>query len=1071
VGTTTDELAIGTALGDFQIVSRLGAGAMGVVYEAFERTLKRTVALKVLPLDVTRDASRRARFLREARAAAAVMHPTLLTVFQVGTVEERVFIAMELVRGKNLREVLTAGPVSIPEAVRIATDVALGLGRAHAAGIVHRDVKPDNVMLSADGAVKLLDFGIARLGEGSPLAELEAVSTLDGTAPGAALTGEGRLIGTPGYMAPELTSGGAVDARADIFALGCMLYEMLAGLRPFAGETPIDILIASSRDPFVPLLSVRPDVPAALVAIVERCLAKSPDGRPPNGDALAAELKAYSANLASSAPAALAMATLDGLPGRASEAPATAPGPVAAGASPTPARPSRLRPGVIVLGVVAAAVAVFFFARPSVEAPPVVAAGSPAPTGPLPVAATHAPDAVPPEAVDAAAVAPDALAASDAVAVAAPAAPYIRADADMIIGCPIFEASGTEASGRGAWLGAAAADATCFRLTYALGGEHGRTRVPAELLGLPSAPTDDFPVAPFEAEGARVRTIAAAKKLGPRWVDGKIEVLPKTFGLELRIMEGDAVLASARREGRSVALAVRDALDALIAGDAIAPATQLLPSVARWSGTNDVGAAFAIIDSDYAFMTGIGVDAAVGALDAYADRIRPESIYIQRFNRDNMRGIADGSRPLPPPDETTAEGRFWGAVVRGQLGTDADRKVAVETLAALRKGLDPDRPDDRYALTMIGSIEAGSRHGLGEIDLARELFLRTIERNPRNAQWRLLSWLASETSWAHVGARAVAAWQPGDPSSWLQEMTRDASSADQLQAYQRAVLLAPEVPFYSIELARQLVIDGQPMRARTLAARMADGGRDAVFGAEVILATVDASEAKFAKAAKRAQAALLGLERFGNVYDGSHTLIQVANDLVSILGTGPEWHDAFARRFVLADPPRLVGQAMVPIVAAEACTQATLAVAKACFARLRALVAQGYFTEGRPGDLDVRFNIAERFALGDMKGVAEVHRPYLATLTLGFAARAYDAIGDHDAAQRVDGGAFRWRALFGGATRAHVRAAKRAVITKDYDAAQKLAQTVIDAWGVADVPVPNVAEMKALIASLPPPAE
>lgn len=1064
----TDELAIGTALGDFQVVSRLGAGAMGVVYEAFERTLKRTVALKVLPLDVTRDASRRARFLREARAAAAVTHPTLLTVFQVGTVDERVFIAMELVRGKNLREVLNAAPVSLSEAVRIATDVALGLGRAHAAGIVHRDVKPDNVMLSSEGAVKLLDFGIARLGEGSPLAEPEAVSTLDGTAPGLALTGEGRLIGTPGYMAPEQSSGGAVDARADVFALGCMLYEMLAGLRPFAGETPIDILIASARDPFVPLLSVRPDVPAALVAIVERCLSKSPDGRPANGDALAAELKAFTANPAnptSSPPAILAMQTLDGLPQQATSPPATAPDAVAANARPERSRPSLQTMGLIVLGALAAVAAVFFLTRPSSDAPPAVAAA--------PTKATQGPAAV----HDAMAT-PDTLSSggaatvSDASAVAAPAAPYIRHDSDTVIGCPIFEASGAEAGGPPGWLGAAAADTTCFRLTYALGGDHGRTRVPAELLGLPSAPTDDFPVAPFEAEGARDRSITAAKKLGSRWIDGKIEVLPKTFGIELRIMEGDSVLVSTRHEGRSVALAVRNALDALVAQGAIARATQLLPTVGRWGGTHDVVAALAIIDSDYAFMTGIGIDAAVGALDAHESRIRPESLYVQRFNRDNMRGVADGSRRrLPPLDTTTLEGRFWGAVLRGQLGTDDERKVAVDTLAAIRKGLDPDRPEDRYGLTMIGGIEAGSRLALGEIDSARELFLRTVERYPRNAPWRLMSWLASETSWVHVGARAVAAWQPGDPSSWLQEMTRDASSADQVKGYERAVLLAPEVPFYSVELARQLVMDGQPMRARRLAARMADGGPDAVFGAETILASVDASEAKFAKAAKRAQAALLGLERFGNVYDGSHTLSVIANDLVSILGTGPEWHDAFARRFVLADPPRLVGQAMVPSIAAEACTQASADVAKACFARLRALVAQGYFTEGRPGDLDVRFTIAERFASGDMKGVAEAHRPFLETLTNGFAARAYDAIGDHDAARKVDERAMKWGGLFRGATRAHVREAKRAVLRKDYDTARKLAQTVIDAWGVADVAVPNVPEMKAILASLPPPAQ
>ena len=253
-------------LGPFQVRSLLGRGGMGVVYRAEDRKLHREVALKVLRADLETDPERRRRFEREARAAAAVSHPNIATVYEVGESQGRIFIAMELVGGPSLRSVLANGALPLPEALRIARQIASGLAKAHAKGIVHRDLKPDNVMLDADGQVKILDFGLAR--ESAPAAE--NVSNL---------TDEGQVMGTPAYMSPEQASGFPVDARSDLFSLGVVLYEMVTGRRPFEAATKMATLFAIARDEARPPSALNPALPPALDAVIAKCLAKKPEDR------------------------------------------------------------------------------------------------------------------------------------------------------------------------------------------------------------------------------------------------------------------------------------------------------------------------------------------------------------------------------------------------------------------------------------------------------------------------------------------------------------------------------------------------------------------------------------------------------------------------------------------------------------------------------------------------------------------------------------------------------------------------------------------------------------------------
>jgi serine/threonine protein kinase len=227
------------------------------------------VAIKVLPAEVAGDADRRARFEREARAVAALSHPNILALFDIGIEGDRHFVVTELLEGESLAERLRQGALPVRKAVEIAVGIARGLSAAHSKSIAHRDLKPANVFLLADGQVKLLDFGLARV----------SAQEIDATQTRAALTDPGMVMGTAGYMAPEQVRGQQVDGRADLFALGVVLYEMVTGHRAFARESAVESLNAILKDDPPELTTTRPDLPPALDRIVRHCLEKNPAER------------------------------------------------------------------------------------------------------------------------------------------------------------------------------------------------------------------------------------------------------------------------------------------------------------------------------------------------------------------------------------------------------------------------------------------------------------------------------------------------------------------------------------------------------------------------------------------------------------------------------------------------------------------------------------------------------------------------------------------------------------------------------------------------------------------------
>jgi len=278
-------LTSGTKLGPYEIIELLGAGGMGEVYRARDARLDRSVAIKILPAAFSADSDRLHRFEKEARSASALNHPNIITIHELGQDGSTHYIAMEMVEGKTLRELLDSGLLPMRKAIEIAAQIAEGLTKAHEAGIAHRDLKPENLMVSHDGFVKILDFGLAKLAPTSGERPDMCITSASQTQPGL-------VLGTVGYMSPEQASGGQLDFRSDQFSFGLVLYEMVTGKRPFQRSIAAETLVAILREPAEPIGVQNPDAPAPLCWAIERCLAKEPDKRYVSTRDLARELAA-----------------------------------------------------------------------------------------------------------------------------------------------------------------------------------------------------------------------------------------------------------------------------------------------------------------------------------------------------------------------------------------------------------------------------------------------------------------------------------------------------------------------------------------------------------------------------------------------------------------------------------------------------------------------------------------------------------------------------------------------------------------------------------------------------------
>src|SRR5437868_10382334 len=288
-------LTSGTKLGPYEIQSALGAGGMGEVYRARDTRLDRTIAIKILASHLSSSQELKQRMEREARAISSLNHPNICQLYAIGTLEAVHYLVMEFLEGETLAERLRRGAIPLPEVVKIGITVAEGLAVAHRYGMVHRDLKPGNIMLTKSGA-KLMDFGLAKAaatgvpasGTHAPL--LSAAMTLSDASPMSPLTTAGAVVGTIQYMSPEQVEGKEVDGRSDIFSFGAVLYEMVTGKQAFEGKSQLSVASAILEKEPEPISAVKPMTPPALDRAIKKCLAKLPDERWQSASDLAGEL-------------------------------------------------------------------------------------------------------------------------------------------------------------------------------------------------------------------------------------------------------------------------------------------------------------------------------------------------------------------------------------------------------------------------------------------------------------------------------------------------------------------------------------------------------------------------------------------------------------------------------------------------------------------------------------------------------------------------------------------------------------------------------------------------------------
>lgn len=991
----------GDRIGRYRVERELGRGGMGVVYEALDEELERPVALKILPNDAMGDEERRARFLREARAAASVTHRNIAVVHDVGQHEGRVFLAMELIEGETLAARIDRDAVSLDEALFIAMEIASGLAKAHQLGIVHRDLKPNNVMLDADGGVRILDFGLAkRVAQEDGLDENAATVS--------ALTTAGAVLGTPGYMAPEQAEGHAVDTTADVFAFGTMLYEMLTGTMAFGGESTARRIAATLEKDPEPLTELAPDVPPELAELVDECLAKDPTKRPIDGDAVLSRLAPLSPHKRPSLrPVRSARIAIDA-DSRAGDATT-----LRGGTLPSPR--STTRRAWWLFPIAAAAV------------------------GGLGWLWVNRSDA-----------------GADEVDAPEMNIPELIADRDTVTGCPVFEVTGQE-GGHGP-LGAAAAHVTCG-VWELFSASDDRALRPVELLDVPELPVDDFPIHPYGDPEARTKSLRAASKL-PLMIDGRaaFEDDGVRVTIELKRHGQAEPIATTSATDRFVVRAAREATMALAAQVGLDPNAPVPATDAMYFGPGSIRDLVAA--KQHASAVGYDHDIASSCEGVADHNVLLAAAHARACGHSEADPDAFPTWPAnlkEKLDQLPEAGRlFWSALLRVNRLSPAEARDLAERIAPARA----QQEDDDRSASALAIAEALTRFRGGSPDEASALLDRAAQLDPSNCDARATSFqLALENSDRRPLARTAVAWCPTSDTSWTSKYFLERGPDRDLDDIRTAYVLSDRAPDIGLAFGESLLTEGRVAEARNVASRYLSGRSKQV--GHYLLGSVEVASGNVAAGLDRLERLVRDTDRLGDQrqFRATVSTIFTALDAARLANRDQAFADLVLERFLLTDPPAI--EHIGPVALAVATAHASEDVAARAVPRIEQLGEQGRLWKVK--EVGHYLEGALAYRRGDAEGAAEAWRSLVPKPVFRRYLRAevFDEAGEPEIAWTITEAKLeigrKWTSLD------HALQARRASHRGDDDRARALAAQYVDAFGSADVQVPLLDEMRALL--------